>query len=181
MQYMAKGLKRDKALAVCGLTKNEFYYKAKGGKVGRRKSKTTLQLIEEQKVERTNSFVKEHIRLIFEDPKLDYGYRKMTGELQLAGFYINHKKVYRLMKEDQLLQRPKEKAAKEYVKYRVLAPQGPLRLIEMDIKQVWVSGSRKYAYILTILDVFNRVALYWRVGHQMRQQEITSTCKTVIY
>lgn len=173
-------MKRDKALAVCGISKNEYYYKAKGGKAGRKKSKTTLQLVEGHKEERPNSFVKEHIRLIFEDPKVDYGYRKMTGELQLAGFYINHKKVYRLMKEERLLQRPKEKAAKKYVKYRILAPEGPLRLIEMDIKQVWVSGSRKYAYILTILDVFSRVALYWRVGHQMRQQEIISSWKTVI-
>lgn len=177
---MAKGLKRDKALRICGLSKNQYYHSPKGGKAGRKKSKETLQLIDGQKVVRKNSFVKKHIRSVFEDPKVDYGYRKMTGELQLAGFYINHKKVYRLMKEERLLQKPKPQAPKKYVKYRILAPEGPLRLLEMDIKQVWVGGARRHAYILTILDVFSRVALYWAVGHQMRRQEVIKAWQIVI-
>jgi putative transposase len=32
-----------------------------------------------------------------------YGYRNMTGELKEKGWIINHKKVYRLMKEHKLL------------------------------------------------------------------------------
>ena len=32
-----------------------------------------------------------------------YGYRNMTGELKEMGWIINHKKVYRLMKESKLL------------------------------------------------------------------------------
>lgn len=100
---MAQGLNRDKCLQICGMSKNQFYYKLKGGKRGRKKSKFTLQLFEEQTVRRTNAYVKEQIRLAYKNPKVDYGYHRMTGHLQLSGFFINHKKVYRLMKEARLL------------------------------------------------------------------------------
>ena len=72
------------------MTKHQFYYEAKGGKRGRKKSTYTLQLVDEQEIKGKNSYVKKHIISVFENPKVDYGYHKMTGELQLAGFFINH-------------------------------------------------------------------------------------------
>ena len=177
---MARGLNRDKCLQICGLSKNQFYYRLKGGKRGRKKSKITLQLIEGQLVEQTNSYVKAQIRVAYKNPKVDYGYHRMTGYLQLSGFFINHKKVYRLMKEARLLQPKRERAPKNYVKYRVLCPEPPLRLMEMDIKQVWIEGGRRYAYVLTIIDVFARVVLYWAVGYRMRQQQVQNAWEKII-
>ena len=43
------------------------------------------------------------MKLIHQDPDTDYGYHKMTSALKLIGYQINHKKVYRLMKEAQIL------------------------------------------------------------------------------
>lgn len=177
---MARGLKRDKCLLICGLTKNQYYYRPKGNKPGRKKSQTTLQLVGEEIIRRPNTFVKEEIRAVFEDPKVDYGYRRMTAELQLKGFFINHKKVYRLMKEERLLQLKRRKVVKNYVKYRIVSPETALRVMEMDIKQVWLEGQRRYAYVLTIIDVFNRVALYWTVGYQMRQEQVQRAWETII-
>ena len=58
------------------------------------------------------------IQSIQKDPDLVYGYHCMTKQLQQEGYRVNHKKVYRLMKENQLLY-PKQKAnGKTYVKYR---------------------------------------------------------------
>ena len=37
------------------------------------------------------------------DPDTDYGYHKMTYVLLILGYLINHKKVYRLMNENDLL------------------------------------------------------------------------------
>ena len=178
--YMAQGLKRDTVLAICKISKNQFYYKPSGGKRGRKKSKYTTQLLEDKMVEQTNRYVKEFMVKLLENPKVDYGYHRMTGALQLRGFYINHKKVYRLMKEERLLHVAKERSSKNYVKYRILCPEGPLRLLEMDIKQVWVRGERRYAYILTIIDVFTRVVLYWTVGYQMRQQQVQRAWQKII-
>ena len=95
---MAQGLKRDKILAICGLSKNQFYYESKGGNPGCRPSRHTLQQVEGEVVKRSNQYVIDYMRSLFEDPLIDYGYHRMTGALQIAGFYINHKKVYRLMK-----------------------------------------------------------------------------------
>jgi hypothetical protein len=109
---MAQGLKRDKCLQICGLSKNQFYYKPKGGKRGRKKSKFTLQLADGQTIKRTNTYVKEQVRAAYKNPKVDYGYHRMTAHLQLLVFFINHKKVYRLMKEARLLQPKAERESK---------------------------------------------------------------------
>ena len=84
------------------------------------------------------------------------------------------------MKAAKLLQVKSDKSSKKYVKYRIVCPDGPLRLMEMDIKQVWLEGERRYAYILTILDVFTRVVLYWTVGYQMRQKQVQHAWEQVI-
>ncbi len=179
-EYMAQGLNRDKALSICRISKNQFYYKWRGGKRGRKKSRTTKQLVKGEIEVRRNTDVKKYIKKVFENPHVDYGYHKMTSELQLAGFFINHKKVYRLMKEGRLLQVKRNRTPKNYVRYRILCPEGPLRLIEMDIKQVWIPGSRKYAYILTLINVFTRVVLNWSYGYQMRQIQVQRAWEEVI-
>ncbi len=111
------------------------------------------------------------------DPLNKEGYQRMTGVLQLLGYYINHKKVYRLMKANQLLCAAKPKESKRYVKYRILCPEGPLRLLEIDIKYVWIDGEDRHGYILTIIDVFTRVVLYWKVDRQETKGSGTSMGK----
>jgi transposase InsO family protein len=173
-------MKSAKALAICGLSKHQYYYKNKGGKAGRKPSTTTPRLVEGQVIECPNREVLTYMREVLANPLADYGYHRMTGQLCLAGFYINHKKVYRLMGQAHLLQPVKTKASKQYVKYRVVSPEGPLRLLEMDIKMVWLERIRRYAYVLTILDVFTRVVLHWERGLQMRQTEVEQAWRQVI-
>ena len=169
---MSKGLRRDNCLKICGISKNQLYNKPTGGKQGQPKSEVTGRLIEGVIVELSNRLVKEQIKKVFDKPHITYGYHKITSELQLLGYYINHKKVYRLMKEGRLLQPKKVRLAKNYVQYRIVCPEAPLRLMEMDIKQVWVVGQKRYAYILTVIDVFTRVVLYWTCAYEMRQKQV---------
>jgi hypothetical protein len=51
-----------------------------------------------------NDFVTQEMKQVHQDSDTDYGYQKMKTALQIKGYNINHKKVYRLMKEAQLLQ-----------------------------------------------------------------------------
>lgn len=173
-------MKRDNALSICGLSKHQYYYTPTGGKGGRRPSRHTHCQIAGQVEEVTNDSVVAHIREVFKNPFVDYGYRRMTGELTLAGFYINHKKVYRLMKEARLLRPKRKRCSKDYVQYRIICPSGPLRLMEMDIKVVWIERLRRHAYVLTILDVFTRVVLHWCVGFQMKQEQVQEAWARVI-
>jgi putative transposase len=179
-QYMAQGLKRDKVLAICAMSKNQLYYKPKGGLRGRRRSKTTTRIVGEQTKEYSNRALIAYIRLKYEDPHVDYGYHKMTAELQLDGFVVNHKKVYRLMRSGQLLRTKPEVIKKCWVKYRVFVPDGPFRTFEMDIKQVWVKEEQRYVYILTILDVFTRIVLKQIDGYTMTQVQVEYAWKQVI-
>jgi len=179
-RYMAQGMKRDKALAICGLTKDQLYYQPNGGKPGRRASRTTKRWQDGAWQEYGNGVVVTSMEEVLSEPLADYGYRRMSFELNLLGWHINHKKVYRLMKTARLLQPKKEARPRDYVRYRVVCPEQPLRLLEMDIKQVWLSGLRRYGYILTILDVFTRAVLDWSVGLHMRQEEVQAAWRRVI-
>jgi len=97
-----------------------------------------------------------------------YGYRNMTGELKDRGWIINHKKVYRLMKEHKLLYggriRP-EPFKRDFIRFRTPDVQRPLQYLSMDIKYVHVHGSGRNALLLTVMDIYSRKVLI----HMLRQ------------
>jgi len=128
----------------------------------------------------SNKDVTAHIESKYEDPLVDYGYHKMTAELQLDGFKINHKKVYRLMKAGNLLRPKPTRESKQWVKYRMFTPEGPFRVFEMDIKQVWVKTESRHVYILTILDVFTRIVLIQTDGYSMTQEQVQHAWRMAI-
>jgi len=114
------------------------------------------------------------------DPETDYGYRAMTADLMLKGYLINHKKVYRLMREYHLLRSKLQMKPRKYVRYGRVHPQAPLRILEMDIKFQWVHRHSRYAFILTILDTFTRRTLAWTVSYSIKQEQVKSLWTKVI-
>ena len=66
-----------------------------------------------------------------------YGHRMMSAELNERGFIINHKKVYRLMKENHLLFAGRitvHGAPRNFVRFRKIVAERPLQYLCMDIK-----------------------------------------------
>lgn len=122
----------------------------------------------------------EVIKDIQKDPDTDYGYRKMSIQLMILGFFINHKKVYRIMEQELLLKERYKRSGKTYARYRSVNPQAPLEVLETDIKYVWITEDRRHAFVLTILDTFTRAVLHWQVGYTMRQQQIRQAWEEVI-
>lgn len=57
------------------------------------------------------------------DRASNYGYTKMTYELKTAGYVINEKKVYRLIKENNMLQ---AKPDRNFVKFHEVLTGAPL-------------------------------------------------------
>ena len=131
------------------------------------------------KVENNDQVVDQIVKLQ-EDPDTDYGYRKMYFALMMLGYFINHKKVYRLMKEHKLLKQKYKRAEKTYAQYRIVTPEGPLRVFEMDIKYVWIAKARRHCYILTIIDTFTRYVLNWQVDFTMKSQQVKEAWEEVI-
>jgi transposase InsO family protein len=98
-----------------------------------------------------------------------YGWRRMTAELQRRGWAVNHKRVYRLMREDNLLCLRKRKfivttdSDHGLPVYPNLVPT--LQLTGLD--QLWVADltyirlAVEFVYLAVILDAFSRRVIGW--------------------
>lgn len=101
-----------------------------------------------------------------------YGYRKTTAALKRRGYRINHKKVYRLMKERNLLvrelwkkKRPKvEKQSEEEV-------NAPDRKWSIDIKHGEALNGEK-GYVIAVKDCFTKEILSIQVERRHTSVEV---------
>jgi transposase InsO family protein len=102
-----------------------------------------------------------------------YGYRRISKELKRRDLLVNHKKVLRLMKEDNLLCRRKKAfrpvttdSDHSYNIYPNLAKD----LMVTGLNQLWVSDITYvrlpcgFAYLAAIEDVFSRKCVGWNLG-----------------
>ena len=179
-RYIFQGMKRDTALFVSGVSKHQYYYRPKPNKRGRLASVTTLKAETTGIVHVPNSEVIEQVKQIQKDPDTDYGYHKMRYALLMLGFMINHKKLYRIMGESNLLKDRHLKAPRLFAQYRKVMPLEPLQVLEMDIKFVWVEEYRRHAFVFTVIDTFTRVVLYWQTAYQFRQDQVKRAWEDII-
>ena len=105
-----------------------------------------------------------------------YGYRRITAELRRRGVIANHKRVLRLMREDNLLCLRKRKficttdSNHSLRIYPNLA--GEMALSRID--QLWVSDItyirllREFIYLAVILDAYSRRCIGWALGQSLQ-------------
>jgi hypothetical protein len=142
-KFVGWGLTRDRCLSIIGLTNHAYYYKSKGrANAGIKPSEVTLYYNSKTKQweENPNMNVVNKVVSTLLNPDTSYGYKAMTAHLQHFGYKINHKKAYRLINEHQLLHDFRKKTPKVYVKYRRVKTNGPLEVMEMDIKLQWITS-----------------------------------------
>jgi putative transposase len=158
------------------LPRSSYYYRAveDGKKRGTRSSEYTLcedgRLID-------NCKVVEDISALLETEFVDYGYLKTTWWLRKRKKYvINPKKVYRLMRENGLLNKKEapKRGSRNWVKELLPPAQKPYDYLEFDIKYMYISGQRRNTLLLTIIDVESRLVLSqymsWKISElQVRQ------------
>jgi len=104
-----------------------------------------------------------------------YGWRRMTKELQTRGWAVNHKRVLRLMREDNLLCLRRRKfvpttdSNHRLPVYPNLA--GELELTHLD--QLWVADityirlEREFVYLAVVLDAFSRRVIGWALDRTL--------------
>jgi transposase InsO family protein len=122
----------------------------------------------------SNESVVDKIRSILSGPYTAYGYHQTTDELREWGYYINDKKVYRLMDENHLLlgKKIKTKGKREFVKFRRISAKRPLEHICLDIKFIWVQGEKRWYYLLSVMDIYSRFILIWILQPSVRQYDV---------
>ena len=98
-----------------------------------------------------------------------YGYRRITAELHRQGVEANHKRVLRLMREDNLLCLRKRRFILTTDSKHGLAvyPNLVPGLVLTGINQLWVADityirlPREFIYLAVILDAFSRRCIGW--------------------
>ncbi|MGA9911360.1 MAG: IS3 family transposase [Paraburkholderia sp.] len=105
-----------------------------------------------------------------------YGYRRVTAELQLRGMIANHKRVARIMHEDNLLAvrqerfLPGEGSIRAVGVYLNLASRmrlsGPNQLWIGDI--TYIRRAREFVYLAVILDAFSRKVVGWSLERTLQ-------------
>lgn len=153
------------------LPRSTYYYHPSDGKRGFTPSTVT------QKRDGTyvsNQTVVEEIKNILGGEFVCYGYQKVTVELKKNDFVINHKKVYRLMDENNLLLGKviRTSGKRQWVKHRKITASKPMEYLCLDIKYLWVQGEQRYYYLLTILDVYTRKNLLWILQRSVRKIDV---------
>jgi putative transposase len=104
-----------------------------------------------------------------------YGYRRITAELRRRGFEANHKRVLRLMREDNLLcLRHKAFVVTTDSRHELpvypnlahnLVPGGVNQLGTADITYIRLRA--EFVYLAVLLDAFSRRVIGWALGRTL--------------
>jgi putative transposase len=107
-----------------------------------------------------------------------YGYRPITAELHRRGVIVNHKRVLRLLREDNLLCLRRQAFVRTTDSNHKLTVYPNLaRGLELsNINQLWVSDityirlRREFVYLAVILDAYSRRCIGWALSRHIDTQ-----------
>jgi transposase InsO family protein len=106
-----------------------------------------------------------------------YGYRRVTAQLRQCGMVVNHKRVARIMREDNLLtvrREPASAASHEGVGGVQIYLNLPRRMGLTDPNQLWIADityirlRTEFVYLAVILDAFSRIVVGWALGRTLQ-------------
>lgn len=104
-----------------------------------------------------------------------YGYRRVRAELQRRGHEVNHKRVRRIMREDNLLCLRRRSFVRTtdsqhgFTVYPNLAKE----MVLTDINQLWVADitylrlRSEFVYLAVILDAYSRRVIGWELSNSL--------------
>lgn len=156
-----------------GMVQSSYYRRPSSNKKGNKASEFTFNV---SKGYVSQDTVVKDIKDILSNEFIDCGYRLMTSYLQREGYLINHKKLYRIMREEGLLKLEnrinRSGSGRKFVKYRKVKTTKPFECLEMDIKMVWIPNVGKNAYLLSIIDVHTRRILKDFFSFSIKQDKV---------
>lgn len=168
--FIEKGYIKKLVCKSLQIERSVVYYVNKENKPGRRPSAVTVFKNEIVTEERVLTSVKE----LLDHEFLSYGYFKISKQLKIDGFVINKKKVYRIMKNYNLLkpQRIRTSGKRNFIKFRKPQAERPLTYFEMDIKYIYIPEERRNAYLLSIIDVHSRKVIGHAFKRSIRKMDV---------
>jgi transposase InsO family protein len=157
-------------LTYTALSASTFYYRRSQGILGRKPSTHTLK--DQQWI--PNHQVVSYISELTQSDFIAYGYYKMTQLLRQQGYWIDDKKVYRLMKEARLTYpyAIRTKGKRQFREFRKVENPLPLAYLQMDVKYIYLHRERRHVYLLSVLDVASRAVVGWLLKYSITKHDV---------
>ena len=117
-----------------------------------------------------------------------YGYRRVTAELKQRGWAVNHKRVWRVMRQDNLLCLRQRRFVRTTNSdhglpvYRNLAAE----MVLTGIDQLWVADityirlESEFVYLAVILDAYSRRVIGCHVGQTLKTELVMSALEQAL-
>ena len=145
------GFSLSEALKYLEISRSTYYYKPK--KYTRRTNDgEILKQIEELK--------REHPY---------WGYRRICAMMKKSGNNVNHKRVYRIMKENGLLFKVEHKKASRTIQKKI-KPDRPREVLGIDMTKVYTKDGG-WAYYIAVIDWYTREILGSEINLRRRAEE----------
>jgi len=104
-----------------------------------------------------------------------YGYRRITAELERRGFAVNHKRVLRMMRQDNLLcvRRRGFVVTTDSCHHLPIYPNLAGQMVPAAVNQLWVADITyirlrlEFVYLAVVLDAFSRRVIGWALGRTL--------------
>jgi len=117
-----------------------------------------------------------------------YGYRRVTALLRQQGWCVNHKRVLRLMRADNLLALRKRRYVLTTDSHHPFAiyPNLVPRLVLNGINQLWVADityirlRETFLYLAVILDAHSRKVVGWELGDTLQASLAVAALKKAL-
>lgn len=117
-----------------------------------------------------------------------YGYRRITLELQKRGFAVNHKRVLRLMREDNLLcvRRRGFVVTTDSRHHLPVYPNLARGMTPAAVNQLWVADityirlRTEFVYLAVVLDAFSRRVIGWALGRSLEASLAVSALRMAL-
>lgn len=106
-----------------------------------------------------------------------YGYRRLAALLRRQGFVVNHKRILRLMRQDNLLvlrTRPFVPVTTDSRHHWSVVPNLARGLVPTALDQLWVADityvrlREEFAFLAVVLDAFSRRVIGWALEKHLR-------------
>jgi len=115
-------------------------------------------------------------RIALEFPS--YGWPRITAELKRRGWEVNHKRVYRIMCEDNLLclRRRKFVVTTASNHSRPVNPNLARGMMLTDLNQLWVADityirlETEFVYLAVVLDAYSRRVIGWALDRSLEEE-----------
>lgn len=120
--------------------------------------------------------VRSEVQRIVLEHRGRYGYRRITAELRSQGMLVSHKRVARLMREDNLVGIEARQYRSDLIKQRdcgEISVNLANRLKLTGPNQVWVADitfvrlKREFVYLAVVLDKFSRRVVGWNLDRTL--------------